>query len=216
MSEYEYDVFDEFSYFWDDPSISKRIESIVIEAESKYNISLGEQCTHFCFNILYGQLFAGDSNPNRYTNADSLLKLLSLKRGVIVKDKIFKTEFEISEELIKIIKGLIQPIASGVLNWGELIGLSQEEKYDKISELSKEKTESFKITLNNCIRFLKGWDIFSNELITIGNKEAAFLYDIFYQIKHELNANLPINWGDSPDVASNADKRRVILKLMDK
>lgn len=216
MDEYDYGIFEEHSGWWDDQNIRKRIESIVEEAGFKYNIYLGKWHEYFIFDILYSQLFAGDSNPNRYIDADSLLKFMRLKRDVILKDKTYKTELEISKEFIEIIQGLLYPIAERVLGWGTLIGFSDEDKYEEISRLAEAQKESFKDILNDCVCFFRANGIFYSHNKNISNKEAAYIYDIFYGLKYELNANIPINWSNSPDIASNAEKKSIIIKLIKK
>ena len=166
--------------------------------------------------IVFPMFIERVDSARKYRDALQLINFCRLKGDARIKTT--TGSLNLDSDFMEELQDLLIEKVNSILNDAEFLGYSYEEKIKQLETLAeferKEEIKPFKESLNSVVLWLKGVGIFSNKVKTVRDNEGAFLYDLFYKMKHDLNYNLMHFWNDPPEIALKPEKRKIIARLL--
>lgn len=201
-------------YYWLDKSVTEDLKSLILKLTDKYKIPF-DDVDYFVNHLQMEYIEDSKENDfsNQYRKADMLLKFCKLKGDAVIKTP--RSTLKVDGEFLKLLQESVVEEREEILNSGVLIGYSEEEKHTRIEALAeKEKQEEeklFKTKIYGTVCFLREVKAFSNNLT---QNEAAFLYDLFYHLQNNFEADLRLKWKDTPYVQDDKTKKKIIERYI--
>lgn len=166
--------------------------------------------------IVFPMFIESISSSYKYRDALQLINFCRLKGDARIKTT--TGSLNLDSDFMEELQDLLIEKVNNILNDAEFLGYSYEDKIKQLETLAeferKEEIKPFKESLNSVVLWLKGVGIFSNTVKAVRDDEGAFLYDLFYKMKHDLNYNLMHFWNDPPEIALKPEKRKIIARLL--
>lgn len=166
--------------------------------------------------IVFPMFIERVDSARKYRDALQLINFCRLKGDARIKTT--TGSLNLDSDFMEELQDLLIEKVNNILNDAEFLGYSYEDKIKQIETLAeferKEEIKPFKESLNSVVLWLKGVGVFSNTVKAVRDDEGAFLYDLFYKMKHDLNYNLMHFWNDPPEIALKPEKRKIIARLL--
>lgn len=166
--------------------------------------------------IVYPMFIESISFSYKYRDALQLINFCKLKGDARIKT--VNGSLNVGGDFMRELQDRLIEDKNRILNDAVFFGYSDEEKIKQLEKLAeferKEEIKPFKEILNAVVIWLKGVGVFSNTVKAVRDDEGAFLYDLFYKMKHDLNYDLMHFWNDPPDIALKPEKRKIIARLL--
>lgn len=166
--------------------------------------------------IVYPMFMESIFSSYKYRDALQLINFCKLKGDARIKT--VNGSLNVGGDFMRELQDKLIEDKNRILNDVVFFGYSDEEKIKQIEKLAeferKEEIKPFKEILNAVVIWLKGVGVFSNTVKAVRDDEGAFLYDLFYKMKHDLNYDLMHFWNDPPDIALKPEKRKIIARLL--